>query len=76
MVFALNVLLFASCNDEIHQQMIPHIEQQAREEARKAVLTERLMDQVIVGGPSIIGQDEVYVLFNLMNLVYHLYFDM
>ena len=41
---------------EIHQQMIPHIEQQAREEARKAVLTEILMDQVIVGGPSIIGQ--------------------
>jgi hypothetical protein len=46
---------------EIHQQMIPHIEQQAREEARKAVLTGILMDQVIVGGPSIIGQDEVYV---------------
>lgn len=47
--------------DRIHQEILPHLLKQSEEEARKALKTRILMDKVIVGGPSIIGQGEVYV---------------
>ena len=43
------------------RESMPRILKQAAEEEERAFKTRKLMDQVIVGGPSIIGQDEVYV---------------